>query len=204
MYSPVVAWCVVLPRLRSIEINFDWNPVTGSQFYERPVTPMHHRRVILEQLRRCAPALECLTLWWHDVQMLITHSAGPWPSVRELNVRLKTGKRNIPSASLIGQLPTATAFPQLRYLSFGSRRFGLNPPKVLAKWILSWLDGLVSASSSFTILHLNRCCPYYRSLHASLRDALVALLEEHLSSNKGQRALAKITIDSNEEIVVWL
>ena len=200
----MVTWCVVLPRLRSIELNFDWNPVTGPQFYERSVTPIPHRRVILEQLRRCAPAVECLTLWWHDVQMLLKHSAGPWPSVRELNVRLKTGKRNIPSASLIAKLPTTAAFPQLRYLSFASRRFGLNPPKVLAKWILSWLDGLVSASSIFTILHLNRCCPYYRSLHAHLRDTLVTLLKEHLSSKKVQRPLANITIDSNEEIVVWL
>ena len=82
---------------------------------------MVHRCAVLEQLRQCAPALECLTLWWHDVEMLLTHSALPWPSVRELNILLETGKRNIPSAPLIGQLPTKMAFPQLRYLSVGPR-----------------------------------------------------------------------------------
>jgi hypothetical protein len=112
---------------------------------------MDHRRVILEQLRRCVPVLERLTLWWPDMEMLIRHSALSWLSVRELN---------IPSASLIEQLANSAAFPHLRYLSFGSRRFRLNPPGVLAEWILLWLDNLVSVSSSFTILHLDRCCPY--------------------------------------------
>ena len=165
---------------------------------------MGHRHAILEQLRRCAPALECLTLWWPDVKILLAHPALPWPSLRELHVRVETGKGNIPSASLIGQLPTNWAFPQLRYLSFGARRFRLDPVEVLAEWILSWLDGLIAASPNFTILHINRCCPYYRSPRRDAREALTALLEKHLLSNDGQRPPAKTIIDSNEEVVVWL
>jgi hypothetical protein len=146
-----------------------------------------------------------LTLWWHDVKLLLTQSAVPWPSVRELNIRLRTGKGSFPSASLIAQLPTSTAFPQLRYLSFRSRRFGLHPAEVLAKRIISWLDGLVSASPSFTILHLNRCCPFYRSIHRDVaRDKLLALLDKHMSSNYQRRSPTKIIIDSNEEIIIWL
>jgi hypothetical protein len=115
-----LAWSVALPRLRSLQLNFDWNPIKGREQYDRPVTPMNHRCVILEQLRRCAPALECLTLWWHDVEMLLTHSTLPWSSVRELNMLVETGKGNIPSAPLIGQLPTKMAFPQLRSLGWSS------------------------------------------------------------------------------------
>jgi hypothetical protein len=200
----VFAWSVALPRLRSLQLNFDWNPIKGSQYYEQSVTAMNHRCAILEQLRQCAPALEFLTLWWHDVEMLLTHSALPWPSIRELNIRVETGKQNIPSAPLIGQLPTTMAFPQLRYLSVGPRRFALNPPEVLAGWILSWLDGLVSASSSFTILHLNRGCSYYRSVDKRPRDTFLTLLENHFSSNNQQRPPAKIIIDPNEEIIIWL
>ena len=173
-----------------------WRPVT--------VTPIGHRHAILEQLRQCAPALECLTLWWDDVKILLAHFALPWPSVRELHIRVETGKENIPSASLIRQSQTNWAFPQLRYLSFGSRRFMLNPPEVLIKWILSWLDSLIAASPNFTILHVNRCCPYYRPMKKGVRDTFLALLEKHLSSNDGQRSPAKIIIDSNEEIVIWL
>jgi hypothetical protein len=117
---------------------------------------------------------------------------------------LEPGTNNNPSVSLIKRLPTNEAFPQLQYLSFGGRRFPLTPPKVLANQILLWFDGLVSSSSKFIILHVNRCCVSYRSLPLTSRDILVMLLTEHVRSKNHHYSSSKIIIDSNEEIIIWL
>ncbi|CAF3913366.1 unnamed protein product, partial [Rotaria sp. Silwood1] len=146
------SWHVLLPFLRHLKLNFDSNPIKSGISYYQSVTPSHYRCIILEQFRKCASALECLTLHWSDLELLLEHSSSPWPFVRQLNIRLKA-RTNFPSASLIKQLPTNKAFPQLQYLSFSGRRFPLNPPKPLATWILLCFDALVSSSSKFSILH---------------------------------------------------
>ena len=111
---------------------------------------------------------------------------------------------SIPSASLIKQLPTNKAFPQLQYLSFGGRRFSLAPPKPLATQILLCFDALVSSSSKFLMLHMNRCCGTHLSMPLTSRDVLLAILTECIRSRSDQYSSSKIIIDPNEEIIIWL
>ncbi len=201
------SWRIILPFLRYLRLDFQSNPMRSRESCDRSVTPIHYRCIILEQFRQCAPVLEYLTLYWSDVRLFLEHSASPWPFVRQLNILLESlepGTNNNPSVSLIKRLPTNEAFPQLQYLSFGGRRFPLTPPKVLANQILLWFDGLVSSSSKFIILHVNRCCVSYRSLPLTSRDILVMLLTEHVRSRNHHYSSSKIIIDSNEEIIIWL
>jgi hypothetical protein len=132
-------------------------PIKSGISYYRSATPSHYRCIILEQFRKCASTLECLTVHWSDVELLLEHSSSPWPFIRQLSIRLKSCA-NFPSASLIKRSPPSKAFPHLQYLSFSGRRFSFNPPEPLATWILLCFDALVSSSSKFIILHVNRCC----------------------------------------------
>ncbi|CAF2958401.1 unnamed protein product [Rotaria sp. Silwood2] len=175
------SWHVLLPCLRHLKLNFDSNPIKFDKLYDRCVTPNHYRCFILEQFRQCACALESLTLYWSDIRLLLKHSSLPWPFVRQLNILMESCT-NIPSASLIKRLPTNKAFPQLQYLSFGGRRFSLTSPKPLATRILLCFDALVSSSSKFLILHINRCCGTHRSLPFTSRDILLTILTERIRS----------------------
>ncbi|CAM4865761.1 unnamed protein product [Rotaria socialis] len=175
------SWHVLLPFLRHLKLDFDSNPIKSGISYYR----------------------SCLTLHWSDLELLLEHSSSPWPFVRQLNIRLKP-RTNFPSASLIKQLPTNKAFPQLQYLSFSERRFSLDPPKPLATWILLCFDALVSSSSKFIILHVNRCYVTYRSFPLTSRDILLTLLTEHVRSRSDHYSSSKIVIDENEEIIIWL
>jgi hypothetical protein len=186
-----------------IFIYFDWNPIKSGKSYDRSVTSNHYRCIILEQFRQCASVLEYLTLYWSDVRLLLKHSSSPWPFVRQLNILMESCT-NIPSASLIKRLPTNKAFPQLQYLSFGGRRFSLAPPKPLATRILLCFDALVSSSSKFIMLHMNRCCGTHRSAPFTSRDILLTLLIERVRSRSDHYSSSKIVIDSNEEIIIWL
>jgi hypothetical protein len=158
--------------------------------------------VILEEFRKCTCALQSLTLSWCDIQLL-QYSSSPWPSVRQLNILIDSFKQ-IPSPSLIKQLPTNKAFPQLEYLSFGGRRFSLSRPKPLATRILLCFDALVSSSAKFITLHVNRCCITHRSLPLTSRDTLLTLLTQHVRSRSDHYSSSKVIIDSNEEIFIWL
>jgi hypothetical protein len=191
--------------LRYVELHFDGSPIETEEWNDRSVTSVHHRCVILDQLRQCAPSLECLTLWWHDVQLLFECSILPWSSIQKLNIRLRIHEKDNPSASLLVRLPTIKAFPELRYLSFGSRRFDLTPPEFAAEQILSWLDALVSSSSKFVILHVNRLCPYFRPrISSTSRDMLIMLLQQHIHLKNYRHSSANVIIDSNEEVIIWL
>jgi len=191
--------------LRYVELNFDWNPMRYKDLNYRCATPIYNRCFILDQLRQCAPSLECLTLWWHDVQLLFECSILPWSSIQKLNIRLRIHEKDNPSASLLERLPTIKAFPELRYLSFGSRRFDLTPPEFAAEQILSWLDALVSSSSKFVILHVNRLCPYFRPrISSTSRDMLIMLLQQHIHLKNYRHSSANVIIDSNEEVIIWL
>ncbi|CAF4307506.1 unnamed protein product [Rotaria sp. Silwood2] len=197
------SWHVLLPFLRHLKLNFDSNPIKFDKLYDRSVTPNHYRCIILEQFRQCASVLEYLTLYWSDIRLLLKHSSSPWPFVRQLNILMESFT-NIPSASLMKRLPTNKAFPQLQYLSFGGRRFSLSPPKPLATRILLCFDALVSSSSKFIILHINRCCGTHRSLPFTSRDILLTILTERIRSRSDHYSSSKIIIDSNEEIIIWL
>ncbi|CAF1510539.1 unnamed protein product [Rotaria sp. Silwood1] len=197
------SWHVLLPCLRHLKLNFDSNPIKFNKLYYRCVTLNHYRCIILEQFRQCACALESLTLYWSDIQLLLKHSSLPWPFVRQLNILMESCT-NIPSASLIKRLPTNKAFPQLQYLSFGGRRFSLTSPKSLATRILLCFDALVSSSSKFIMLHINRCCSTHRSLPFTSRDILLTILTECIRSRSDHYSSSKIIIDSNEEIIIWL
>jgi hypothetical protein len=190
--------------LRYVELNFDCSPTRATPCNYRLVTPIHHRCIILDQLRQCAPSLQCLTLWWYDVRLLLKHSISPWPSIRQLNIRLRTCRKDNPSASLIKRLPTTKAFPELRYLSFGSCRLLLTPPELVAERILSWVDALIFSSSKVVILHVNRCCAYFRPQFPTPRDTLMMLLKQHVRLRDHYYPQAKIIIDSNEEVIIWL
>jgi hypothetical protein len=201
------SWRIILPFLRHLRLDFNRNPMRSRESYDGSVTPIHYRCIILEQFRRCAPALEYLTLYWSDVRLLLKHSALPWPFVRQLNIRLKSlepDRDDTPSVSLIKRLPKNEAFPQLTYLSFGGCRFSLTPPKALANRILLWFDALVSSSSKFITLHVNRCCLSYPSLPSISRGIFMTLLTEHIRSRNHRYSSSKIIIDSNEEIIIWL
>ncbi|CAF3751781.1 unnamed protein product [Rotaria sp. Silwood1] len=197
------SWHVLLPFLRHLKLNFDSNPIKSGKSYDRSVTPNHYRCIILEQFRQCASVLEYLTLYSSDIRLLLKHSSSPWPFIRQLNILMKSCT-NIPSASFIKRLPTNKAFLQLQYLSFGGRRFSLAPPKPLATRILLCFDALVSSSSKFIMLHMNRCCGTYRSVPFTSRDILLTLLTERVRSRSDHYSSSKIVIDSNEEIIIWL
>lgn len=171
---------------------------------DRSVTPISNRCFILDQLRQCAPSVQCLTLWWHDLRPLLKHSDSPWPSIQQLNILLRSVEKDNPSASLIKRLPTNKAFPQLKYLTFGSRRFVLTPPELVAERILSWLDALVFPGSKLVILHVNRSCPYFHPRSSTARDMLMILLKQHVRLRDHHHPPAKIIIDSNEEVIIWL
>ncbi|CAF3776891.1 unnamed protein product [Rotaria sp. Silwood1] len=196
------SWHVLLPFLRHLKLNFDSNPIKSGKSYDRSVTPNHYRCIILEQFRQYASVLEYLTLYWSDIRLL-KHSSSPWPFIQQLNILMESCT-NIPSASFIKRLPTNNAFPQLQYLSFGGRRFSLAPPKPLATRILLCFDALVSSSSKFIMLHMNRCCGTYRSVPFTSRDILLTLLTERVRSRSDHYSSSKIVIDSNEEIIIWL
>ncbi|CAF4092816.1 unnamed protein product [Rotaria sordida] len=196
------SWHMILPFLRSLRVNFQRNPMQSRKLYNQFVTPNLYR-YILEQFRQCATALESLTLYWSDIRLLLKHSSSPWSFVRQLNILLDIDEK-IPSPFLTKRLPTNEAFPQLQYLSFGGRRFSLTPPKKLANRILLWFDSLVSSSSKFIILHVNRCCGIYRSVPSTSRDILMTLLTECVRSRNLRYSSSKIIIDSNEEIIIWL
>ena len=196
------SWYAVLPALRYVELNFDWNPMRNRNLNDRSVTPIYNRCFILDQLRQCAPSLQCLTLWWHDLRPLLKYSDSPWPSIQQLNILLRAEEK--PSASVIKRLPISKAFPHLRYLTVGSRRFMLTPPESLAEWILSWIDALVFPASKLVILHVNRRCPYFRTRSLTARDTLMMLLKQHVRSSDHHHPPSKIIIDSNEEIIIWL
>ena len=142
------SWHMILPFLRSLRVDFQWNPMESSKLYNQSVSPNLYRYILLEQFRQCATALESLTLNWSDIRLLLKHFSSPWPFVRQLNILLDS-YRKIPSPFLTKRLPTNEAFPQLQYLSFGGRRFSLTPPKKLANRILLCFDSLVSSSSKF-------------------------------------------------------
>ncbi|CAF3736407.1 unnamed protein product [Rotaria sordida] len=197
------SWHMILPFLRSLRVNFQRNPMQSRKLYNQSVTPNLYRYILLEQFRQCATAFESLTLYWSDIRLLLKHSSSPWSFVRQLNILLDTD-RKIPSPFLTKRLPTNEAFPQLQYLSFGGRRFSLTPPKKLANRILLWFDSLVSSSSKFIILHVNRCCGTYRSVPSTSRDILMTLLTECVHSRNLRYSSSKIIIDSNEEIIIWL
>ncbi|CAF4732260.1 unnamed protein product [Rotaria sp. Silwood1] len=192
------SWHALLQFLRHLELNFDWNPIKSGKSYDPSVTPNHYRCIILDQFRQCASVLEYLTLYWSDIRLLLKHSSSPWPFVRQLNILMESCT-NIPSASLIKRLPTNKAFPQLQYLSFGGRRFSLTPPKPLAIRILLCFDALVSSSSKFIMLHMNKCCGIHRSLPFTSRDILLTILTERVRSRSDHYSSSKIIIDSNEE-----
>ncbi|CAF1294548.1 unnamed protein product [Rotaria sordida] len=195
------SWHIILPALRYVELNFDWNIIRIKNFIDRSVTPIYSRFFILDQIRRCAPLLQCLTLWWHDLRPFLTYSHLPWPSIQQLNIRLR--RQDNPPASLIKRLPTNQAFPQLQYLTFGSRRFMLTPPELVAKQILSWLDALLFPTSKLVILHLNRRCSFFLTRPPTARDVFRMLLDQHVQS-MNHHSPAKIIIDSNEEVIIWL
>lgn len=197
------SWNILLPLLRYLKLNFDSNPIKSMISYYQSVTPSRYRCFILDQFRKCAPALECLMIHWFDVELLLEHCSSSWSFVRQLNIRLEFCP-NFPCTSLIKRLPTNKAFPQLQYLSFSGRRFSLNPPKPLATQILAYFDALVSSSSKFVTLHVNRCCVTYRSIPRTSRDILLTLLTEHIRSKYDQYSSSKIVIDANEEIIIWL
>ncbi|CAF1121845.1 unnamed protein product [Rotaria sp. Silwood1] len=198
------SWCLILPVLHYVEINFDWSPMRAKRLNDWSFTPIHHRCIILDQLRQCAPSLQCLTLWWHDVRLLLKHSNSPWPSIQQLNILLRTHTKDNPSASLIRRLPTIKVFPQLRYLSLGARRFLLTPPELAAERILSWIDALVFSSSKLVVLHVNKNCPYFRTLSSTSYDMLMMLLKQHVRLRDYHHPSAKIIINSNEEVIIWL
>ncbi len=193
----------MLPVLRNIELNFDRNPLKSHVPFDGSSTPIDHRIIVLELIRVNAPSLQCLTLWWHDI-LLLTKSHSPWPSVRQLNVLLRTHKKDDPPASLIGRLPTNKAFPQLRYLSFGGRRFRLMPSQLMAERILAWFNALILSSSILSILHVNRRCGPERAVPPSSRDMLITLLKQHVRLSEQHHPPARVVIDSNEEIIIWL
>ncbi|CAF2123354.1 unnamed protein product [Rotaria magnacalcarata] len=197
------SWHVLLPFLSHLKLDFDSNPIKSGISYYRSVTPNHYRYIILERFRQCASVLEYLTLYWSDVRLLLKHSSSPWLFVRQLNILMEPCT-NIPSATLIKRLPTNKAFPQLQYLSFGGRRFSLAPPKPLATRILLCFDALVSSSSKFIMLHINRCCGTHRSVPFTSRDILLRLLTERVRSRSDHYSSSKVVIDSNEEIIIWL
>ena len=199
----VNSWHVFLPVLRHLRIDFNSNPMTCCKSSDRCVPMNDYRCFILEQFRQCASALECLTLYWSNIRLLLKYSSSPWPFIRQLNILMKTCSK-IPSRSLIKQLPTNTAFPQLEYVSFGGRRFSLNRTKSLAIRILLCFDALVSSSSKFTILHMNRCCIHHITLPWTSRQRLLTLLTQSVRSRSELYSSAKIIIDPNEEIIIWL
>lgn len=199
----VNSWDVLLPFLRHLQIHFHSNPMKCRQSSDRSGTPKDYRCFILQQFRQCTSILQCLTLSWSDVRLLLKHSSSPWPCIRQLNTFLETST-NIPSPSTIKQLPTNKAFPQLQYLSFGGRRFSLTQPKSLAIQILLCFDALVSSSSKFLILHINRSCGTHLTLPFTSRDKLLTILTEGIRSRSDQYSLSKIIIDPNEEIIIWI
>ena len=190
------SWHVLLPFLRHLRVQFKSNPMKYDQSND-------YRCFILEQFRQCASVLECLTLYWSDVQLLLKHSYSPLPFIRQVNILIESCT-NIPPPALIKQLPTNRAFPQLQYLSFGGRRYSFTQPKSLAIRILLSFDALVSSSSKFIILHMNRCCGTHRSLPLTSREKLLTILTERVRSRSDQYSLSKIIIDPNEEIIIWL
>ena len=199
----VNSWHVLLPFLRHLQVDFDSNPIKCRQSYDRSETLDDYRCIILEQFRQCASVLEYLTLNWSDIRLLLKHSSSPWPFIRQLNICMESCTK-FPSASLIKRLPTNKAFPQLQYLSFGGRRFPLSSPKTLAMRILLCFDALVSSSSKFIILHINRCCITYRSVPFTSRDILLTILTERIRSRSDRYSSSQVIIDPNEEIIIWL
>jgi len=109
-----------------------------------------------------------------------------------------------PSAAMIKRIPTNNAFPQLQYLTFGGRRFILKPPELTAELILSWLNALLFPASKLVMLHVNRRCSYFRTRPLTARDMLMMLLKQHIRLRDHHHPPAKIIIDSNEEIIIWL
>lgn len=190
------SWHVSLPFLRHLQIRFISNSMKSR-------TSNNDRCFILEQFRQCASVLHCLTLYWSDIRLLLEHSFSPWSSIRQVNILMESCTK-IPPPTLIKQLPTNKAFPQLQYLSFGGRRFSLHQPKSLAIRILLCLDALVSSSSKFIILHMNRCCSTHLSLPFTSREKLLTILTERVRSRSDRYSLSKIIIDPNEEIIIWL
>jgi hypothetical protein len=170
--------------------------------YYRTSTPISHRSILLEQIRINAPSLQCLTLSWDDI--LLLESDSPWPSIEQLNILLSITKQDVPSESLVGRVSTSKAFPQLRYLSFGRRRFKLAPTEVMAQRILAWLDALILSSSTLSIFHVNRRCSRYRSVPQSSIDTLMTLIKQHVRLNGHHHPSTHVIIDSNEEIIIWL
>jgi hypothetical protein len=204
MNSNLCPWNAVLPALRYIEFDFEWNPMRANKCASRSVTPIHNRCFILDQIRQCAPSLQCLTLWWHDLRLLLKHSNSHWPSIQQLNILLRIHEKDNPSASLIKRLPTSKAFPQLRYLSFGYRRVLLTPPELVAERILSWFNALISPESKLVVLHVNRHCFYHqRLLPSTSHDMFIMLLKQHVYLRDYYHSPAKIIINSNEEIIIW-
>jgi hypothetical protein len=194
----------VLPALRYVELHFDWNPIRIKELNDRRVTPIDNRCFILDQLRQCAPSLQCLTLSWHDLRSFLKHSNSPWSSILQLNILLRSAGRDNPSAAMIKCIPTNNAFPQLQYLTFGGRRFMLKRPELVAERILSWVDALLSPPSKLVMLHVNRRCPYFRTHPFTSGDMLLMLLKQHIRLRDHHHPRAKIIINSNEEIIIWL
>ncbi|CAF1444827.1 unnamed protein product [Adineta ricciae] len=194
------SWCLIFPFLRYVELNFEENPYTSGIIYDGTrSTPISHRSILLEQIRINAPSLQCLTLSWDDI--LLLESGLPWSSLDQLNIRLSVRRQDVPDESLLGRVVTGKAFPQLRYLSFGRRRFRLAPPEVMAQRVLSWFDILISSLSTLSIFHVNKRCCYYRSKPKSAIGTLMTLIRQHVHLNNPS---AHVIIHSNEEIIIWL
>ena len=164
-------------------------------------TPISHRSEILEQIRINAPGLQCLTVSWDEI-LLLGESHSPWSSIQQLNILLSVPKQDDPPASLIERIITSEVFPQLRYLSFGRRRFKLTPPEEVVQRIFTWLDALILSLPTLTTLHVNRRCTIYRTRPRSSVERCLTLLKEHvrLSNHPPTRVL----INTNEEILILL
>ena len=196
------SWSVRLPFLRYVELNFHENPLASDLCHRSP-TPISHRSHIFEQLRIGAPSLQCLTLWWEDVSLL-RESSSPWPSLRQLNTILSAYKQDEPAASVLGHVITSKVFPQLRYLSFGRRRFRLSPPERMAERILAWLDALILSVPTLATFHVNRRCDYYRSRPRSSLQTCISLLKQHPRLSDQHSPFTRLIINVNEEIIISL
>lgn len=193
----------MLPFLRSVELHFDTNPLTSHLLCCRSPTPISHRSQILEQIRTNAPYLQCLTLSW-DETLLLGESRLPWSTIQQLNIRLSVTKQDDPAASVIERVITSEVFPQLRYLSFGGRRFKLTPPEMMVKRVFTWLDVLILSLPTLATLHINRRCGVYRSRPHSSIDTCLILLQQYTRLNNHHHPSTRVFINADEEILISL
>jgi hypothetical protein len=80
----------------------------------------------------------------------------------------------------------------------------LEPLTVMVEYILAWLDALLSSSSIFAVLHLNKDCCFYRTRPATIRWTFKTLPQQHVRLSSEQDTPARVIIYSSEEIILWL